>query len=86
MQPKEILYELLKKDGKPERALCQYEAFRLVREPVGAFLGAGMKRGGRSVNRWGVTIDYPADAPGPMPHITPETKVLRDITRWREQV
>lgn len=86
MQPREILYELLKKDGKPERALCQYEAFRLVREPVGAFLGAGMKRGGRSVNRWGVTIDYPADAPGPMPHITPETKVLRDITRWREQV
>lgn len=87
MQPKEILYELLKKDGRPERQLCQYEAFKMVRDPVRVYLRAGVERGKVGViNRWGVTIDYPEDAPGAMPHITPETKVLKDITRWREQV
>ena len=87
MTPRELLLELLKKDGRPDRQLVQYEAFRLVRgDPVSAYLNADRIRGTRSVNRWGVTIDFPADAPGSMPYITPETKVLKDITRWREQV
>ena len=86
MTPKELLFELLKKDGHPERQIVQYEPFRLVFDPVNAYLRAGMVKGTMSVNRWGVTIDFPEDAPGPMPHITPETKVIKDITKWREQI
>ena len=86
MTPRELLFELLKKDGSPERQLVQYEPFRLVWDPINAYLREGTVRGSRAVNRWGVTIDFPEDAPGPMPYITEETKVLKDITKWREQV
>ena len=86
MQPKEILFELLKKDGRPERQLCQFEAFKSVRDPIGRYLREDVARGKRAKNKWGVTIDFPEDAPGSMPLITPETKVLKDITHWRDQV
>ena len=87
MTPKELLLEQLKKNGRPDRQLCQYEAFRLVPgDPVNRYLRAGLRKGAMAVNRWGVTIDYPEDAPGPMPHITPETKVLKDITDWKVSV
>ena len=87
MTPKELLLEQLKRDGRPDRQLCQYEAFRLVPgDPVNKYLRAGIRKGAMAVNRWGVMIDFPEDAPGPMPHITPETKVLKDITDWRRYV
>lgn len=85
--PKEIFLELLKTDGKPERQLKQYEALHLVLDdPVNSFLREGRGRGRTNIDRWGVTIMWPEDAPGPMPHITPETKACPDITRWREYV
>ena len=85
--PKEIFLELLKKDGKPERQLKQYEALHVVlNDPVNNYLREGRGRGRTNVDRWGVTIMWPEDAPGPMPHITPETKACPDITRWREYV
>ena len=87
MTPKELLLEQLKRDGRPDRQLCQYEAFMLVPgDPVNKYLRAGIRKGAMAVNRWGVTIDYPENAPGPMPHITPETKVLKDITEWKSFV
>ena len=85
--PKEIFLELLKTDGKPERQLKQYEALHLVLDdPVNSFLREGRGRGRTNIDRWGVTIMWPEDAPGPMPHIAPETKACPDITRWREYV
>ena len=83
----EIFRETIKAKGRPERILKQYEGLEFVfGDPISRRLNGGMKRGGTFVNRWGVTIDYPEDAPGPMPHITDETKVLKDITKWKEQV
>ncbi len=83
----ELFRETVRRDGRPERVLRQYEGLSFVfGDPISRFLNGGMKRGTSFVNRWGVTIDYPEDAPGPMPHITEETKVLKDITKWREQV
>ena len=85
--PKEIFLELLKPDGKPERQLKQYEALSVVLgDPVNSYLRAGRGKGHTSIDRWGTTIMWPEDAPGPMPHITPETKVCPDITLWREFV
>lgn len=85
--PKEVFLELLKLDGKPERQLKQYEALSIVLDdPVNSYLRAGRGKGCTSIDRWGTTIMWPDDAPGPMPHITPETKVCPDITHWQEYV
>ena len=85
--PKEIFLELLKPDGKPERQLKQYEALTMALwDPINGYLRGNRQRGCTSQDRWGTTIMWPADAPGPMPHITEENKVCPDITRWRDYV
>ena len=38
------------------------------------------------VDKWGVTWDFPDGQPGPTPNITPENKVIKDITRWRDYI
>lgn len=87
MTPAQILRETIKKDGKPERQLKQYEAMGFVYgTPVSKFLDIGLKKGGTAVDKFGVTFIYPEDAPGRMPHITAENKALKDITRWKETV
>ena len=43
-------------------------------------------REGRMVNQWGVTIQFSPDLPGPFPVHDEEHIVLKDITKWREQV
>lgn len=87
MTPAQILRETIKKDGKPERQLKQYEAMGFVYgTPVSKFLDIGLKKGGTAVDKFGVTFIYPEDAPGRMPHITAENKALKDITKWKETV
>lgn len=87
MTPAQILRETIKKDGKPERQLKQYEAIGFVYgTPVSKFLDIGLKKGGTAVDKFGVTFIYPEDAPGRMPHITAENKALKDITKWKETV
>jgi corrinoid protein of di/trimethylamine methyltransferase len=87
MTTKELFFELLKKDGKPDRQLKQYEALQLVmNDPVNGYLRAGQFPGTTSIDRWGTTIVFPEDAPGKTPHITEENKVCKDITRWRDYV
>ena len=85
--PKEIFLELLKPDGKPERQLKQYEALTMALwDPINGYLRGNRQRGCTSQDRWGTTVMWPAEAPGPMPHITQENKVCPDITRWRDFV
>ena len=86
MTPAELFRELLKPDGRPDRLLKQYEALHIIfANPLDDYLMANRIKGGPpSVDRWGTQILFPADAPGAMPHITPENKVCPDITRWRE--
>lgn len=69
MTPKEIFLELLKKDGRPERLLDQYEALQMaLGDPVNRYLREGQVRGTRTKDRWGVTILFPEDAPGTIPY------------------
>ena len=85
--PKEIFLELLKQDGKPERALVQYEALAVqIPDPVFLYLREGSRPGVTIKDKWGVTILFPEGDPGPTPLITPDNKVCPDITRWREYV
>jgi corrinoid protein of di/trimethylamine methyltransferase len=85
--PKEIFLELLKPDGKPERQLKQYEGLALfLGDPINGYLRGNRKRGATTLDRWGTAIMWPENAPGPMPHITEENKVCKDITHWRDYV
>ena len=87
MTAKEIFLELLKPDGKPERQLVQYEALQMaLGDPIGRYLHQGRRPGATITDHWGTVIDWPADAPGSMPLVTDENKVIKDITRWREYV
>ena len=85
--PKEIFLELIKPDGQPERQLKQYEALHMcLDDPINTYLRGNRKRGTVSVDRWGTTISFPQDAPGPMPVHGEGVTVCLDITRWRETV
>ncbi|MGN1382582.1 MAG: cobalamin-dependent protein [Eubacterium sp.] len=87
MTPRENFLQLLKKDGRPDRVLDQYEAINLVLyDPINAYLRGNRKKGTTSRDRWGTVIDWPEDAPGAMPHVTDDTKVIKDITHWRDYV
>ncbi len=87
MTAKEIFLELLKPDGKPERQLVQYEALQMaLGDPIGGYLHEGRRPGATITDRWGTVIEWPADAPGSMPLVTDENKVIKDITRWRDYV
>ena len=85
--PKEIFLELIRPDGQPERQLRQYEALHMcLNDPCNTYLRGNRKRGTTSRDRWGTTILFPADAPGPMPDTREGLAVCPDITRWRETV
>ena len=85
MTPREIFLELLKKDGKPERQLDQYEALNLVLyDPINIYLRGNRVRGSISRDKWGTVINFPQDAPGPIPMVDDETKVIKDIRNWRD--
>ena len=85
--PKEIFLELIKPDGQPERQLCQYEALHMcLTDPINTYLRGNRKRGSVSKDRWGTTISFPEDAPGPIPVHTPELSVCTDVTRWKETI
>lgn len=87
MTAKEIFLAMLKPDGVAERQLIQYEALNLwLFDPVNGYLMGGRRPGTTSKDRWGVTVAWPADHPGQQPIVNEETKVLKDITRWREYV
>lgn len=50
-------------------------------------LQGGPQRGQMHVqDAWGVVKDWPAHDTGATPYITEETKVIKDITRWRDYV
>ena len=85
--PKGIFLELIKPDGQPERQLCQYEALHMcLTDPINTYLRGNRKRGSVSKDRWGTTISFPEDAPGPIPVHTPELSVCTDVTRWKETI
>jgi len=81
------LLETLKVNGKPDRLVNQYEPFiPIMNDPLSKYTRGNRVRGTTSIDRWGTEILFPADAPGPMPHVTEENKVCPDVTEWRKYV
>lgn len=84
---KENLLETLKKDGKPDRLVNQYQPFvPIMNDPLQKYTRGNRVRGKTSYDRWGTQILFPEDAPGPMPHVTEENKVCPDVTEWQKYV
>ena len=84
---KKFFLNSIKPDGQPERQLCQYEALHMcLTDPINTYLRGNRKRGSVSKDRWGTTISFPEDAPGPIPVHTPELSVCTDVTRWKETI
>jgi hypothetical protein len=72
--------------GKPDRYVKGYEALALVYTPVMANDARVVKGGAPVKNRWGVTISFPDNAPGPFPVHDAEHIVIKDIEHWRDYV
>jgi len=79
--------ETLKKDGKPDRLVNQYQPFVPVMiDPCGKFTRGNRVKGLTTKDRWGTEIAWPEDQFAAMPHVTRENQVLKDITHWRDYV
>ena len=88
LNPRENFLETVKKGGKPDRLVKQYEGLVLFNlDPVGKYVRGDRFRGMPATkDRWGTTILWPEDQAGAMPHVTDTDKVITDITDWRNQV
>lgn len=87
MTEKENLLEFLKKDGKPERLVNGYDAFRIIGgDPVGKFVRGNRIKGTDSYDRWGCFISWPEDQLRAIPIVTPENQVIQDIEEWQKYV
>ena len=73
--------------GKPDRFVNQFEALGFVMgTPYSKHSRGVPERGGETVNAWGVTMRFQENTPGPFPVHDEEHIVLKDVTKWREQV
>ena len=72
--------------GKPDRFVNQYEYMRMVSNAISRGRSGQCPKGGMMVNDWGVTISWPEHVIAPFPLHTPETILLKDVTKWRDVV
>ena len=85
---KEIFLETLKKDGKPERLLKQFEGTTFFPpNPANNLVRGNRHRGMEPLkDAFGTTILWPQDQLAAMPHVTDDNKVCDDICEWKTQV
>ena len=86
LNTKQNFLETIKKGGKPDRIIKQFEGTSfLPGDPVN-FLVRGERYKGMPAKKdlWGTTILWPEDSPAAMPHVTEAIKVIKDVTTWRE--
>jgi hypothetical protein len=76
--------------GEPDRLCNGFEAFALFPHPVLQLDRGGVvppkNRGDYYQDTWGTTYVFPDGEPGAIPIVTAETKVIKDITKWEEQL
>ena len=85
---KENFLETLKKNGNPDRLVNGYEAGAfLPGDPMSAHTRIGFHRGMEpKKDIFGTVFIWPEDGISVMPHVTDKTKVIDDITEWKEQL
>ncbi|MBQ8929886.1 MAG: uroporphyrinogen decarboxylase (URO-D) [Oscillospiraceae bacterium] len=86
LSKRENFLETIKKDGKPDRLIKQFEGTTfLPGDPVNTFVRGNRYPGMPEMkDLWGTTIVWPEGSIGAMPHVTEANKVVRDITCWRD--
>ena len=80
--------ETLKKDGKPDRLLKQYEGCAFFPpNPASTYIRGNRHPGMDPLkDRFGTEILWPEGQVAAMPHVTADNKVITDITEWRDQL
>ncbi|NMA37271.1 MAG: uroporphyrinogen decarboxylase (URO-D) [Papillibacter sp.] len=88
LSPKQNFLETIKKGGKPDRIVKQFEGtVFLPGDPVALFVRGQRYAGMPDMqDKWGTTITWPKNVPAAMPHVTEANKVIKDITSWRDFV
>ncbi len=83
---KQNFLETIKKGGKPDRIVKQFEGTHfLPGDPVNMFVRGERYPGMPPMkDRWGTTILWPEGEVANMPLVNNETKVIKDITSWRD--
>jgi len=85
LTPKQNFLETIKKGGKPDRIVSEYQPFvPVMNDPCGKFTRGNRKKGAVTRDVWGTAFNWPADQYAGMPHVTADDKVLPDVTTWRE--
>jgi len=88
LSPKQNILETIKRNGKPDRIVKQFEGtVFLPGDPVSLFV-RGQRYEGMPPTKdlWGTEIIWPQGVPAAMPHVTDKNKVIKDITAWRDIV
>ena len=85
---REVFLETIKKDGKPDRLLKQYEGLTFFPpNPANNYVRGNRHQGMDPLkDKFGTEILWPADQIAAMPHVTEENKVVRDITNWKNEL
>lgn len=88
LSPKQNFLETIKPDGKPDRLVNQYEATKYFRGcPLAKYIQGDRYPGMPMMqDRWGVSFVWGEGDVSAMPYITDKTKVIRDVTSWRDFV
>ena len=87
LTPKENFLETLKKDGRPDRLVNCFTAFKTIgQDPCFIYTRGNRIRGTESTDRWGTHISFPEDAPAAIPIVTPENQVIQDLEHWKDYV
>lgn len=81
------------KGGNPDRFVNQYEALICQPPPFGMIMRNPVNEGnpmpmpgGKTVNGWGVTVEWQEGQPGAFPVHDDEHKVIKDVTKWRDVI
>jgi hypothetical protein len=87
LTPKQNFLETIKKGGKPDRLVKQFEKCVFFRADPVAVYARGIRYKGMPPlkDKWGTTVLWPEDQVAAMPHVTSENKVIPDITTWRNK-
>ncbi len=86
LTPRENFYETIKKDGRPDRLVNQYEDMVFFPVTPTSFYVRGKRYPGMEPTRdkFGTIALWPKDQAAVMPHVTDETKVVKDIGSWQD--
>lgn len=84
LSPKENFLETVHW-GNPDALVNEWEPFSFVFDPLMGITLVGQP-GKTVVDGWGVTISMEEDEPGAMPLINDDTKAIKDIETWEDDI